>query len=85
MTMNHLIKLAALPALLCLTSCESGGGDQLPSGVNEMARPVTILACNEEGVVLLDANGAVLAYNENFYFAQTLFKEGYAKGDVFLP
>lgn len=86
------IKLAAvsalaITALLWLTSCGEHGGSRsvLPSEVNIMPRPVTILACNEEGVILLGGDGNALAFNEGFYFAQTLMREGYSKGDVFLP
>lgn len=86
--MKHSIKTIAILVAILVASCESATSLQataIPAKVNAMERPVTVLACNEEGVILLGADGESVAYDEDFHFAQMLFREGYKKGDVFLP
>jgi ATP-dependent protease Clp ATPase subunit len=56
----------------------------LPNTLNELIRPVTILACNENGVILQDGEGRVVGYASYYHFTKIMALEGYQKGDIFL-
>ena len=81
-------RLVLLSVLIILLSCTVGCDDitikdgQLPSEINTMKPPIIMLACNDEGVILIDSTGLIGSWNEGYYFAQTLIKEGYSKGDT---
>jgi hypothetical protein len=66
---------------ILLMSCE-GLMDKTPSGFENLQRPITIVACNEQGMILMDADGVVVTYSKDLWFTTIMQREGCKKGDV---
>lgn len=76
-------KLLVIIVALCLAGCDITS-NQIPNELLTAKRPITIVVCNDKGVILQDANGRPYAYQASFYFVQTLSKSELKPGDVFL-
>jgi len=63
---------------------ETGTGDDTPKAINVMVRPVKVLACNEEGIILQGADMQIVTFDEGYSISQTMFKQAYKKGDIFI-
>ena len=78
MKKNIVILIAAI--VLCC-SCSDLVKSQAPPELNRAKRPITIMAINDQGVMLVDGDGILYSYDEEYYFVQPLLKAGYKKGD----
>ena len=57
-----------------------------PEGkVNSMARPVTIIANNAEGLAVQGADGEIAHWKASYYFAATIREQGLKAGEVLIP
>jgi len=53
--------------------------------VNSMARPVIIVANNENGLIVQGADGEIAHWRESYFFAATLRESGLVAGDILIP
>lgn len=70
---------------LFVVGCEPPSDSRTPGELRSAARPVVIVALNDEGVILRDADGEIYTYNEGSYFAQILMKSDCESGDELIP
>lgn len=59
--------------------------DMAPFDLNVAPRPLVVVACNEQGLILRDATGKIYSYPGGDVFAATAFKQNFKPGDVFCP
>jgi hypothetical protein len=82
--MNKFLLIVAAALVFC--GCDSKGpSNKLPAGFNKLSRPVVIVACNEGGLVVMDSNCDIYAWDKSFYFVEPFMKSDLKKGDVLLP
>lgn len=76
--------------LVCITVLLTGCDDKkcdskIPDKLNDLPRPVVVLACNDGGLAVLDADGNLYSWGNEFYFVGPFLKSDLKKGDVLLP
>lgn len=68
--------------LLVVLMYGCGSSSATPRGIDNAARPVTVAAISDDGVVLTDADGVIYTYDTNYYFAKIIVNSGLKVGDV---
>lgn len=67
-----------------LTGCDNSMTDQTPACVNNLQRPVTIIAINPMGIIFQGHDGSIVTIDSNYYTAKILIASGATNGQVFL-
>ena len=65
---------------MLFVGCDQYGST--PYGLNNAARPLTLIAKSAEGVLIRDGDGNLYAYDENYYFAQAIMDSDLEPGAV---
>ena len=68
--------------LMLLVGCEDS---RMPSGFNDMPRPVVVVTCNRGGLVLRDAKANIHSYHTGYYFVEPFLNANLPEGYVLLP
>jgi hypothetical protein len=59
--------------------------DMTPLNISGAPRPLRVVANNDGGLILRDANGKLYTYPRTQWFASIAFKQGFKQGDTFCP
>lgn len=65
--------------VLLVAGCQKHG--QTPKELVNAKRPLVLLSVSEQGVVILDAEDKIYAYDENYFFAQNIIAGNLKAGD----
>lgn len=71
--------------IFLLIVCLALAGCDLDPQINNLHRPLVIVAINENGMILRDKNGTVVVYSGESTTTKIAFKQGMKQGDVFCP
>tara|TARA_R110000851_G_C12702232_1_gene526278 strand:- start:32 stop:280 length:249 start_codon:yes stop_codon:yes gene_type:complete len=76
------LKRIVLPILIVLLIAGCQYDSQVPNGINNAPRPLTLLAVGSKGVLIVDADGNLYSYSTGYYFSQTIINSGLKAGDI---
>ena len=77
------LTLAACASCLLLLSCGCGNSDSSPYGLNDLPRPLTVIANNTNGLALQAADGRLLNYDPLYHIAKIALAQGFKPGEIF--
>lgn len=72
--------LAVLLSVLLVAGCSEGRG-QVPTELTKAKPPLTIISISNHGVIILDGDNNLYAYDETYYFAQNIISGDLKVGD----